>query len=81
MLVMPLFTDQYDNAQRVLETGLGSRLNPFHCTEDELLSTVRRLVSDRSLAQRMSTIGEWIRKSYDKKTVADLIKNMFDIEN
>ena len=74
MIVMPLFHDQYDNAQRITETGLGIRLNPFHCSEDELLSAVDRLLADQSLAQRMTAIGERIRKSNDKEMVANRIE-------
>ncbi len=76
MLVMPLFADQFDNAQRVTETGLGLRLNPFHCTETELLSAVDRLVSDKALADRMTAIGQRIRNSNDKKIVSNLIENI-----
>ena len=74
MIVMPLFCDQYDNAQRITETGLGIRLNPFHCSEDELLNAVDRLLADEDLSQRMTAIGERIRKSNDMKVVADRIE-------
>jgi len=76
MLVMPLFGDQFDNAQRIKETGLGSRLNPFFCTEEELIDSVDRLVSDEQLAERMRTIGERIRKSDDKIEVSKLIEDI-----
>lgn len=77
MLVLPLFGDQYDNGQRIEETGLGLRLNPFHCSDEELLNAVDSLVSDEALATRMTQIGERIRKSEDKKVVSDLIENIF----
>lgn len=35
-LVLPLFWDQYDNAQRIHELGLGERLDPYRCTDAEL---------------------------------------------
>ena len=76
MLVMPLFGDQFDNAQRIQETGLGLRLNPFHCTEDELLSSVDRLVSDLELKERMRAIGERIRSNDDKQRIAKLIEKI-----
>ena len=76
MIVMPLFCDQYDNAQRIVETGLGLRLNPFHCSENELLNAVDRLLADKGLAQRMTSIGERITKSNDKKVVADRIESI-----
>ena len=31
MVVLPIFWDQYDNAQRVHETGLGVRLSTYEC--------------------------------------------------
>jgi UDP:flavonoid glycosyltransferase YjiC (YdhE family) len=77
MLVLPLFGDQYDNAQRVEETGLGLRLNPFKCTDDELLNAVDRLLADRALTDRMASIGRRIRESDDKKVVSDLIEKIF----
>ena len=75
MLVMPLFGDQYDNAQRIHETGLGLRLDPFHCTEEELLSAVDQLVNDEELKTKMEQIGLRIRNSNDKEIVADMIDN------
>ena len=74
VLVLPLFGDQYENAQRVKEKGLGIRLDPTYCSEDELLSSVDTLLADEGLAQSMISIGERIRKSNDKKVVADRIE-------
>ena len=76
MLVCPLFGDQYDNAQRIAETGLGLRLNPFHCTEQELVTAVDRLVNDEQLATRMAQIGQRVRSSKDKQIVADKIEKL-----
>ena len=76
VLVLPLFGDQPDTAQRVNETGLGLGLNPFHCTEEQLLNAVDQLVNDRALAQRMEQIGKRIRNSEDKKIVSDLIEKL-----
>ena len=78
MLVLPLFGDQYDNAQRITETGLGLRLNPFHCSETELLNAVENLISDECLAKRMSAIGERVRNSKDKKIVSDKIESLLE---
>lgn len=74
LLILPLFCDQFDNAQRITELGLGSRLNPHTLTECELLSTVDRLLADHQLTKRMKQIGERIRSSNDKQMVADLIE-------
>ncbi|CAG2106216.1 unnamed protein product [Medioppia subpectinata] len=76
MLVMPLFADQLDNAQRIRETGLGLTLNPFFCTEDQLLKTVDTIVNDLSLAEMMALIGERIRSTDDKSVIADIIEDI-----
>jgi len=76
MLVLPLFGDQFDNAQRIQETGLGLRLNPFYCSEYELLDAVDKLVNDKCLAEKMRSIGVRIRKSDDKKIISDLIEEI-----
>ena len=73
---MPLFADQLDNAQRIQETGLGLRLSPFYCTEQQLLEAVDKLVSDQALTQRMALIGQRIRTSEDKKIVSELIERL-----
>ena len=73
---MPLFGDQYDNGQRVKETGVGLRLNPFHCTQQELIETVDKLLADEQLAQRMKQIGERVRASNDKQIVGDLFEKI-----
>ena len=73
LLVLPLFGDQLDNGQRVKESGLGLRLNPFDCTEQQLLNAVDRLVGDEGLARRMKAIGQRIRGSDDKNVLSDIM--------
>ena len=41
MVVLPLFWDQYDNAQRVQETGFGLRLDTYGHAPEELLGRGR----------------------------------------
>ena len=57
LLVVPTFWDKSDNAQRVVEAGVGLRLAPRRCTPDGLRIAVRRLVEEpmfRENAQRMA---------------------------
>ncbi|CAG2119292.1 unnamed protein product [Medioppia subpectinata] len=77
MLVLPLWADQYDNAQRLQESGLGLRLDPFRCTEEELLTSIDKLVNDSNLAQRMESIGDRIRDNNDKQIIAKRFEDLF----
>ena len=62
MVVLPLFWDQMDNAQRIAETGLGLRLPPYAFAAEELLGGIDRLVADDSLQARLETMATRIRR-------------------
>jgi MGT family glycosyltransferase len=74
MIVLPLFWDQYDNAQRVDELGFGVRLPTYAFEDDELRSAVDRLVADERLRARMGAVGEAIRAQDGLTRAADLIE-------
>jgi MGT family glycosyltransferase len=74
MLVLPLFWDQYDNAQRVDELGLGRRLDTYAFEERELHEALERLLGDVALRERMERGGEQIRRRDGKTRAADLIE-------
>jgi MGT family glycosyltransferase len=75
MVVLPLFWDQYDNAQRVDELGYGVRLSTYGFTDDELLGAVDRLLADTELRERMAGIGSAIRAGDGLRRGAELIEN------
>ena len=50
MIVLPLFWDQYDNAQRVDETGFGARLGPTRSPMMRLRGAIDRLLGDAGSA-------------------------------
>ncbi len=73
MIVLPLFWDQPDNAQRVQESGLGVRLDPFRCTEDELLGWIGRLLADDTLRSRLRTLSARLQAQPGPEQAATLI--------
>ena len=60
MVVLPLFWDQYDNAQRVDETGFGVRLPTYAFEPADLTSAIDGLLKG-TLPRRMAEIGATIR--------------------
>ena len=75
MIVLPLFWDQYDNAQRVHELGLGVRLDTYAFEDDERRA-VDRLVADDNLRARMDAVGKAIRAEDGLGGAADLIESI-----
>lgn len=76
MVALPLFWDQPDNAQRVHETGLGVRLDPYRCTDRELLSSIERLLGDAALGSRLAIISERLQANPGSRQAADLIQRL-----
>ncbi|XP_054152666.1 NDP-glycosyltransferase YjiC-like [Oppia nitens] len=60
MIVMPLFGDQFDNAQRVQEKGFGIRLDAYKCSEEELLTAIENLSENTILAEKLQKISQKI---------------------
>ncbi|WP_245765259.1 glycosyltransferase [Nonomuraea jiangxiensis] len=76
MILLPLFWDQYDNAQRVAELGYGVRLSTYTFTDEELLGAVTRLLGDAELRARVAAAGEEIRRRDGLRKAADLIEQL-----
>lgn len=75
LLLIPLFADQFDNAQRLVDTKLGYRL-PRGCTADDVVGLVDQLANDNELSVRMKGISERMRNCKDREVIAELIENI-----
>jgi MGT family glycosyltransferase len=76
MVVLPLFWDQYDNAQRVDELGFGHRLAPYTCAAEELTGAIDALLADRALAARLEAVSARVRSEPGTVRAADLIEQL-----
>ena len=74
MIVLPLFWDQYDNAQRMHELGLGVRLNAYRFTDAELHGTLDRLLTDTRLRSRLTAEAVTIQRRDGVRKAADLVE-------
>ncbi len=75
MIVLPLFWDQYDNAQRIDELGLGVRLHTYRFTDAELHAALDRLLTDARLHSRLTAAAATIRQHDGVRKAADLIEH------
>jgi MGT family glycosyltransferase len=78
MVALPLFWDQYDNAQRVHETGFGVRLATYAFAPEELTGAVERLLADAALRERMRGIAARLQASPGTVAAADRIERVAD---
>jgi MGT family glycosyltransferase len=74
MVVLPLFWDQYDNAQRVHETGHGMRLDTYGHAPEELVAAVRSVLADRPLQERMRASAARLQRQPGTARAADAIE-------
>jgi len=76
MVALPLFWDQYDNAQRVDETGYGIRLPTYEFEDADLLGALDRLLADEELRARMAAIAARVQASPGTVKAAHLIERV-----
>jgi len=76
MIVLPLFWDQYDNAQRLDELGLGVRLDPYRFTDAEMHAALDRLLGDARLRAQVAEHGQRIRATDGLGRAADAIERL-----
>jgi MGT family glycosyltransferase len=76
MVVMPLFWDQYDNAQRIHEQGYGIRLDTYGHTETELHAALHQLLTDAAVKYRLAAASARIQKTRGTELAADLIEKL-----
>ncbi|WP_219518118.1 glycosyltransferase [Nonomuraea ceibae] len=76
MILLPLFWDQYDNAQRVAELGYGVRLSTYTFTDEELKGALERLLGDDDLRARLAAAGAEVRERDGLRKAADLIEQL-----
>ncbi len=76
MVALPLFWDQYDNAQRVAEADVGIRLPTYAFDDGELLGAVERLLADAALHERLAGVSRRVQSADGRTKAADLIERL-----
>jgi MGT family glycosyltransferase len=76
MVVLPLFWDQYDNAQCVHETGYGIRLRTYDFADNELHDAIERMLAHAAAHARLKTISTRLKLFPGTTHAADLIEQL-----
>ena len=76
MVALPIFWDQYDNAQRVHETGFGVRLATYEFEDAHLLGAIDRLLADGDLRRRLAALSSRVQASPGTVRAADLLERV-----
>jgi MGT family glycosyltransferase len=76
MVLLPIFWDQHDNAQRIDETGFGVRLPTYSFGEGDLPAAIDRLLSDSELGDRLSAVSKRLQANPGNERAAELIERV-----
>ncbi len=76
MVVLPIFWDQHDNAQRIDEMGLGIRLPTYSFGEGDLPAAIDRLLADRDLRGRLGQVSERLQADPGNERAAELVERL-----
>jgi UDP:flavonoid glycosyltransferase YjiC (YdhE family) len=76
MILLPLFWDQHDNAQRMDELGLGVRLAPYEVEPAELVRAIDRLLADDDLRNRLSRSSQRLQAHAGTEKAARVIASL-----
>jgi MGT family glycosyltransferase len=74
MIAVPQAVDQFANADRLVELGIGVRLDTEQATPEALRSALLRLTGDTSVAAKLAAIRKQIREEGGATRAADLIE-------
>jgi MGT family glycosyltransferase len=76
MIMLPIFWDQHDNAQRIHETGFGTRLPTYSFDRQDLWETIDRLLADSDLRGRLAMVSERLQANLGNERAAELIERV-----
>jgi MGT family glycosyltransferase len=76
MVLLPIFWDQHDNAQRIDETGFGIRLPTYSFGEGDLPAAIDRLLADRELRASLADVSKRLQASPGNQRAAELIEQL-----
>jgi len=76
VIVLPIFGDQPDNAQRVQEKGYGIRLDAYKCTAEELNNAIDQLSNDSEINLKYQRASQRLQSADCVMRAADIVEEI-----
>jgi MGT family glycosyltransferase len=76
LLMVPTFWEKSDNAQRVVEAGVGLRLAPRHCTPERVRAAVMRLLNEPHFRENAQHMAKLLAAAPGPPRAAELIEKL-----
>lgn len=78
IIVLPVFFDQFDNAQRVADLCLGKKLLPYSCSTADLMDAINGTLANKTLKSKCKEISREIKTRDDSRKVSAMLKKLMD---
>jgi MGT family glycosyltransferase len=75
-IIMPYCWDGLDNATRIEDTGYGAKLPRYTWTDDQMWSTIERLITDEAMQARLAEASRSMQAAKGTEKAARLIANI-----
>ncbi len=79
IIVLPLFSDQIDNSQRIQEKGFGLRME-VNFEENALLNAIDKLINDDLLQEKLTNVAKRIKEDNSKAQACKEIERLLETE-
>lgn len=76
LVIVPTHWDKPDNAQRVVEAGVGLRLSPRRCTPRRLRTAVERVLSEPSFRANAQRLARQLAGERGPERAAELLEDL-----
>lgn len=77
-IVLPVFGDQHDNGTRIEEKGLGVKLDPYHCTKEQLVRAIDEVLGKKDIVEKVQVISKRMQTREARDKALKLVKNFVD---
>lgn len=74
LIVLPFFFDQFDNAQRVVDCGIGRRLDTWKLDNVSLLKAIDETLADTEMQTKISAISKSMQSADSGKRAVKMIE-------